>query len=39
MHSLLSSGLGLSPGFNNAALGLVGRMSGLVRLMNGNTDN
>ncbi|XP_028988947.1 transcription factor 3a isoform X2 [Betta splendens] len=30
MHSLLSSGLGLPPGFNNAALGLVGRMSGLV---------
>uniref|UniRef100_A0A3Q1ISX4 Transcription factor E2-alpha n=1 Tax=Anabas testudineus TaxID=64144 RepID=A0A3Q1ISX4_ANATE len=30
MHSLLSSGLGLPPGFNSAALGLASRMSGLV---------
>ncbi|XP_071347419.1 transcription factor 3a isoform X3 [Trachinotus anak] len=30
MHSLLTSGLGLPPGFNSAALGLASRLSGLV---------
>ncbi|KAK2822285.1 hypothetical protein Q5P01_022350 [Channa striata] len=30
MHSLLSSRLGLPPGFNSAALGLTSRMPGLV---------
>ncbi|XP_034469306.1 transcription factor 3a isoform X3 [Hippoglossus hippoglossus] len=30
MHSLLTSGLGLPPGFNTAALGLASRLPGLV---------
>ncbi|AWP04219.1 putative transcription factor E2-alpha-like [Scophthalmus maximus] len=30
MHSLLASGLGLPPGFNNAALGLASRLPGLL---------
>nr|XP_020471780.1 transcription factor E2-alpha-like isoform X1 [Monopterus albus] len=30
MHSLLSSGLGLPPGFSSAALGLVSRLPGLL---------
>lgn len=37
MHSLLSSGLGLPPGFTTAALGLASRLPGLVRLMNSST--
>lgn len=32
MHSLLSSGLGLPQAFTSAALGLAGRLPGLVRL-------
>lgn len=39
MHSLLSSGLGLPPGFTTAALGLASRLPGLVRLMNSRTGN
>lgn len=31
MHSLLSAGLGIAPGFNSAALGLASRLQGLVR--------
>jgi len=34
MHTLLSAGLGLPPGFNSSALGLASRLSGLVRFMN-----
>ncbi|KAM4551000.1 transcription factor 3a isoform 1-T3 [Odontesthes bonariensis] len=30
MHNLLSAGLGLPPGFNSSALGLVSRLSGLM---------
>ncbi|XP_016517525.1 transcription factor E2-alpha-like isoform X12 [Poecilia formosa] len=30
MHSLLSAGLGIAPGFNSAALGLASRLQGLV---------
>lgn len=30
MHSLLSAGLGMAPGFNSAALGLASRLQGLV---------
>lgn len=39
MHSLLSSGIGLPPGFASTALGLAGRLSGLVRSMCNNTQN
>lgn len=38
MHSLLSSGLGLPPAFSSAALGLAGRLPGLVRFINSSTE-
>lgn len=34
MHSLLTSSMGLPPGFSTAALGLASRLPGLVRWMN-----
>lgn len=33
MHNLLSTGLGLPPGFSSAALGLSSRLQGLVRYL------
>lgn len=39
MHNLLSSGLGLPPGFTSAALGLASRLPGLVRLIDSGTEN